>query len=534
VTLPAAGEVLAQRFVIEGPPLGEGLTGAVLPAHDEVAERPVAVKLVHDHLVEHRPALARLQAEAGAASHLRHPHLLVVFGLWSHEGRWFLVTERLDGRSLESPGTAPLTTEAVIVVGMQVADALEALHREGHAHGDVRPGHVMLSNRGAVLLGFGQVGVRGASGSRPGQTAPEVALGTPAGVPADLYGLGVALHHGLTGRLPFRGPTPWAVIGAQQRATPELPPGPKGLARLIADLMHPLPDRRPPSVRVVRQVLEQLREDPDRRVRWERTWLAPVDLTRGWVVHGADPETGGPAVVRAGLGRRQALTLAARLRDQGWDVRSDREALGLADLLWMTALGLLLGVLVPVLGLPFGIWLGARWRSRAVRPRLRTSLPAVRTPVPPRMEPAGREHAAAAGILLLAAALLLAWSPAWALVPGALFAVLVALAWRERRRDQATEVFHGRLESAFQEIEHALEHHGHALDDQLSLQGELDALEMDWRAGKVSGDHALQRVEGLRLRAFAAPPVGDPGSSQIRDALKRTRAELSEDDIESS
>jgi len=534
VSLPAVGDVLAERFVIEGPPLGEGLTGAILPAHDEVADRPVAVKLVHDHLLEHGPALARLQAEAGAASRLRHPHLLVVFGLWSHQGRWFLVTERLDGRSLESPGTTPLTTEAVIVLGIQIAQALEAMHREGHVHGDVRPGHVMLSGRGAVLLGFGQVGVRGAAGSRPGQTAPEVAQGAPAGVPADVYGLGVALHHALTGRLPFRGATPWAVIGTQQRAAPESPPGPRGLARLIVDLMHPLPDRRPPSVRVVRKVLEQLRDDPDRPVRWERGWLAPVDLTRGWVVHGTDPETGGPAVVCAGLGRRHAQSLVARLRDQGWEVRADREALGPTDLLWMLALGAILGVLVPLLGFPFGIWLGGRWRSRAVRHRLRVALPAVRSPVPPRLEPAGREHAAAAGILLLATALLLAWSPVWALVPGLLFAVLVAFAWRRRRLDQAATVFQGRLASAFQEIRHALEQHQHSLDDQLALEGEVDALEVDWQAGRVSGDHVLQRVEDLRLRVSATPLVEDPGPSKVRKALKSARTVLPEDDSGSS
>jgi len=112
--------------------------------------------------------------------------------------------------------------------------------------------------------------------------------------------------------------------------------------------------------------------------------------------------------------------------------------------------------------------------------------------------------------------------------------MLVAFAWRERRLDKCAEVFRGRLASAFQEIRHALEHHQHPLDDQLSLQGELDALEMDWHAGRVSGDHVLQRVEDLRLRVSATPLVEDPGSAKVRDALKRARAELSEDDIESS
>jgi len=525
------GQVVAGRFAIEGPAVAEGLVGAIWPAHDEIADRPVALKVVHAHLTGDPAAVARFQSEAGAASRLRHPHLLVVHGLWSHEGRWVLAEERLDGRGLEAGGVTPLATGSTVAIGLQLAEALRALHGAGHVHGDVRPGHVFLADRGAVLLGFGQAG--GRPTARPGQTAPEVAAGGAPGVAADLYGLGVTLHFALTGRAPFRGESPWAVLGAQAKAPPDLPPGPAGLAALLVDLMHPDPDRRPPSVAMVRWALRRLQEDPHTVVRWRRR-IAPVGLGRVWVVHGTDPDTGGPAVVHTGLSRRQAHAVTERLVAQGWAVRADRTSLTGRDLAWIAAGGVAAGVIVPVVGAPFGVLGAAWWRSRDVRPNLARALPRVVAPVPPRVVSSGTEYALVAGILLLLGAVLLAIEPMAALVPAALFAGLVVMFLTWRRRDTAADVLRSRLRGAFAEVRMALERRVLPLDDLLALQGEVEGIEGAWRAGKVGDSEALVRAEALLVRVGDRPPRPEASGEGVRTALARARSELDPHDNRSS
>ena len=522
MTALGLGEVVAGRFVVEGAPLGHGQTATVYPAWDELAGRPVALEVLHSHLLREPAALAALKAEAEAARRVRHPHLLVVEGLWSHQGHWFLVTERLDGVRLPDQGVAPLTAASTVALGLEVAEALAFLHEEGHVHGDVRPGRVLLTDRGAVLLGFGQRGARGPWASLPGQTAPEVELGGPAGPPADLYGLGIVLHQALTGRLPWRGPTPWAVLGAQRAAPPRPPPGPAGIAWLIRELLQPEADRRPPSAEAVVRALRQLREDPDRRVSFDN-WLAPWRGT--WAVHGTDPATGAPALVLAGLGRRRARALVRRLRVQGWEVRADREGLGLRDFAWITAFAFLVGLVLPLIGLPIGALLAASWRSQGARPRLREALPRVQAPVPPREVPGGTEHAAFAGLMLLVAAGLLVVWPELAVIPGVLFLFVLVDAWRIRRRDRTPRVTHGRLATVLAETRHLLERRPLDLDRQLTLQGELEALEADWQGGQIEAQRAVERAEEVLERALADTSPPDEGPGPVVTALRRTWGE---------
>src|SRR5690606_31121364 len=184
-----------------------------------------------------------------------------------------------------------------------------------------------------VVCDFG-TGLDAAPPVRPGQTAPEVQAGAPPGRPADLYGLGVVLYRALTGELPFRADTPFAASAAQERgsATPE---GPAGVAQLVGELLHPDPLRRPSDAAAVLGALRALRRDPARRARPARRWVAPIRPSRAWVVHGVDPSTGGRAFVRGQLGHGQARRLVDRLRDEGWEVRAAREALGWRDLAWV-------------------------------------------------------------------------------------------------------------------------------------------------------------------------------------------------------
>lgn len=523
------GELLAGRFRVVGPPIGEGASGVVHPAVDEHTGRPVAIKMLHEHLVGDPAALARLEAEAGIAGRLSHRRVVEVLGLWSDAGRWMLVTQRVDGCSLDQV-QGPLAPEAAIALGIQVCDALVAAHDAGLVHGDLRPGNVLVGPAGASVFDFGvassaRIAATGAGADlpvRPGETAPELQGGAPPVPATDLYGLGVVLHRALTGELPYRGPSPFAVLAAQQEAPPPLPPGPSGLAQLVVDLLQPDPVRRPSDAAAVGDALRRLQRNPLRRVRAARRWIAPVRPLRAWLVHGVDPATGGRAIVRAELGKGRALELAERLRAEGWQVGVAKEALSVADLVWVAILAVLSGVAVPILGAVVGAAIGLKWRSAGVQPRLREVLPIVRAPLPPRSAPAGAEYVVATGLALLATALLLWIEPWLALVPLVALAAILRAAWNSRAPDEEQVALHGRIATVFADARAAIEGRAHGLDRALALQGELEALERGWRAGQLEDRDVLLRAEALHVRAGSAARREEAATARTLEALRRT------------
>lgn len=497
----AAGDRLADRFDLEGP-LGEGLSGVVWAARDVATEEAVAVKLLHEHLVADPAALERLRAEAGVAARLRHPGVVAARGLWRDGARWLLVSERFDGRPLGEDPVA-MAPEAVIALGIELAGALEAAHRAGIVHGDVRPGNVLVGAAGARLFDFGTATLPGAgSRTRPGQTPPEVLDGAPGGVRGDLYGLGVVLARALAGRDPFPGATPWARIAAQRAGAPPLA-GPRGLVALIHLLVAPDPAHRPPAASGVRTALERLATAPLARVRVGPA--TPHWARGGWVVHGRDPATGLPGVIAQGLGRRAARGLARRLGEAGWSVEATREALdgrdGL-DVLGAAALGT---VLLPGVGGPLAAWWTYRHLAQQVRPGLSTSLPRIVTPAPPREAPPHVEYAVTAALLSFATAGTMLFSSLLAAFPGLLL-VVVLLAWsRATPRSPERAAAEARLEAALADAERRLS--GATSDAALVVLGELATIRRDRAAGRVSLDAAVLRAESAAARAVGIAPV---------------------------
>ncbi len=525
------GTTLAGRFRITGPPLGRGESGVVLPARDEQGHRDVAVKLLHPHLANDRDALEALRAEAGAAGRLKHRNIVEVLGLWSDEGRWFLVSERVDGCPISDVET-PMAPEAVIALGQQVVQALTAAHSSGLVHGDVRPGNVLVGPGGARLFDFGIGSWMARSGDaelvalRPGETAPEVQAGGPPGVPADLYGMGIVLYRALTGELPWDGPSPWAVIGAQSERAPTAPSGPLGLSTLIAELLHPDPSRRPTDAVAVGAALRKLARNPRRVVRTEQRWVAPIKPTSAWMVYGTDPGTGGPAVVRAAINHSRAVGLQRRLAEEGWKVKVAKEALDWVDIVWVTALACVFAVVIPGIGAVLGAILALRWRSASTRPEIRAALPPLSVPIPARQVAAGTEYAVTAGLLLLSLGFLLWWWPVLALVPAALLGGLAWISLADRATDMGRRAEHGRIATVFAEIAATIEGHAHDLDDSLALQGELLELERDWASADVQADEILVRARSLHERARDAKRIEDVSAAETLDRLRRLQPEL--------
>ena len=191
--------------------LGEGAFGEVFRAYDPRLEREVALKLLKPRAAGNDELAARMLREGRLLARVRHPHVVAVHGVETHDGRVGLWMERVEGRSLEAllQEQGPLGAREAALVGIDLCRALAAVHGAGLVHRDVKAGNVMREQGGRiVLMDFG-AGQRAEDPSAeisgtPVYIAPEVWTGAKAGPGADLWALGVLLYHLLTGSYPVR------------------------------------------------------------------------------------------------------------------------------------------------------------------------------------------------------------------------------------------------------------------------------------------------------------------------------------------
>ncbi|MDL1949320.1 hypothetical protein FBQ97_05825, partial [Acidobacteria bacterium ACD] len=214
-----------------------------------------------------------------------------VFDVGEHDGRPFLVMERMKGRTLrEEIGPKGLPVERVLALGVQIADALEAAHRAGIVHRDLKPSNVFVTERGdAKLLDFG-LAKSGASAAAPDETveatvvaeerltspgatvgtvthmSPEQARGEVVDGRTDIFSLGVVLYEMATGRLPFTGRTQAEIFDGilNQQPTPPTaldPAIPADLERAILKALEKERDLRYQHAAEIRADLQRLQRD---------------------------------------------------------------------------------------------------------------------------------------------------------------------------------------------------------------------------------------------------------------------------------
>jgi tetratricopeptide (TPR) repeat protein len=279
--------------------IGAGGMGVVYEARDLELSRRVALKFLSEDFSADPSAVERFRREARAASALNHPHICTIHDIGTHEGRPFIVMERLEGQTLRQP--RPLPPDRVIEIGIQIADALQAAHEAGFIHRDIKPANVFLTTRGdAKLLDFGLaklVAARPGAGvaendatqsmatmTRQGAIvgtlaymSPEQLRGEPLDARTDLFSLGALLYELVTGRGPFTGPNQTFIIDGilhgdpvpPRRLNPQCPPG---LDRIVARALEKEPALRYQSAAELRADLERSKRDGSA----DRTPGAPV------------------------------------------------------------------------------------------------------------------------------------------------------------------------------------------------------------------------------------------------------------------
>jgi len=273
------GKTIAHYQVLE--PLGSGGMGEVFRAHDLHLDRDVAVKVLLRGSLTDPTARERFRREAHVLSRLSHPGVATIFDFDTQDGVDFLVMEYVPGGTLHSRlQKGPLTLEEVTRIGAEIGDALEAAHRLGFLHRDLKPGNVVLTSAGTPkILDFGLAGLLHASqtmtdltragavfGSLP-YMAPEQVRWDSDDSRTDVYAFGAILYEMATGRRPFEKDRPEALMfeilhGATRPVRSLRPEASPELDRLIESCLSKNPDSRPASAGAVSQLLRGIGEAP--------------------------------------------------------------------------------------------------------------------------------------------------------------------------------------------------------------------------------------------------------------------------------
>jgi serine/threonine protein kinase/Tfp pilus assembly protein PilF len=213
--------------------VGAGAMGTVYKAEDTKLARTVALKFLAPKTIRSGADRTRFVNEARAAAALSHPNICTVYEIGEADGRTFIAMEFVDGLSLDKrTASGPLEISEAVDIAAQVAEGLHEAHKKGVIHRDIKPGNIMISDKGrAKIMDFGVAKLASAgTTTKPGTTvgtvaymSPEQTRGEVLDHRTDIWSLGVVLYEMITGQRPFTGHYDQAIIYSIQNADPTSP-----------------------------------------------------------------------------------------------------------------------------------------------------------------------------------------------------------------------------------------------------------------------------------------------------------------------
>jgi hypothetical protein len=239
--------------------LGQGGCATAYFGHHQDTGAEVAIKVPHRHLLQDGEFKARFHREASLGALLHHPRIVPILDPGPMDGEPWLAMPFIHGMTLDLylAQKGRLEIPEAISIACDINDAISFAHSKGVVHRDLKPGNIMMTPDGAIVMDFGIARVLDVAMTvstmfigTPQYSAPECVMTTRVGPPADRYALGIMLFEFLAGRPPFTGESPFQILEAQRSAPlPDLalecPQVPPRLLRLIQRLCAKAPDERP-------------------------------------------------------------------------------------------------------------------------------------------------------------------------------------------------------------------------------------------------------------------------------------------------
>lgn len=253
--------------------LGTGGMAEVYRAEQVSLNRTVAIKKLKSSLGQNPEMLERFYREGKSTANLQHENIVQVYQMGKAGEEYYIVMEYVEGKDLKSilKVSGPISWQIAGLIIQEVAKGLGFAHQRGYIHRDIKPGNIMVSQRGEVkIMDFGivrridsELTKTGAFLGTPSYMSPEQLKGENITPGSDLFSLGVVFYEILAGEKPFRAETEPSlihkIVNEKPKSIRKLNPGvPWRMARIIKRLLNKNPKKRFESAEELAKALEKM------------------------------------------------------------------------------------------------------------------------------------------------------------------------------------------------------------------------------------------------------------------------------------